>query len=86
MAAKKEREPNDPSFEESLAKLEGLVAKLEAGDTPLAELVAKFEEGSKLLASCEAQLRAAELRIEQLRRDQERTTLEPMDLGEDPAN
>ena len=39
---------------------------MENGDTPLADLVAKFEEGSKLLNNCQAQLKEAELKIEQL--------------------
>ena len=36
------------------------------GDTPLADLVSKFEEGSKLLKHCQVQLKEAELKIEQL--------------------
>ena len=38
---------------------------MENGNTPLADLVAKFDEGSKLLNHCQAQLKA-ELKIEQL--------------------
>lgn len=62
MPTKKE----EPSFEESLERLEALIAAMENGDTPLAELVAKFEEGSKLLKQCQVQLKEAELKIEQL--------------------
>lgn len=62
MPAKKE----EPTFEESVERLEGLIQAMENGDTPLAELVAKFEEGSKLLRQCQAQLKEAELKIEQL--------------------
>ena len=39
---------------------------MERGDTPLADLVAKFEEGSKLLKQCQSKLKDAELKIEQL--------------------
>ena len=46
--------------------LECLIQAMENGDTPLADLVAKFEEGSKLLNHCQAQLKEAELKIEQL--------------------
>lgn len=56
----------DPTFEESVERLEALIAAMENGDTPLADLVAKFEEGSKLLKQCQAQLKEAELKIEQL--------------------
>jgi exodeoxyribonuclease VII small subunit len=62
MPAKKE----DPTFEKSVERLEGLIQAMESGDTPLADLVAKFEEGSKLLNHCQAQLKEAELKIEQL--------------------
>ncbi|MFT5837452.1 MAG: exodeoxyribonuclease VII small subunit [Candidatus Azotimanducaceae bacterium] len=56
----------EPTFEESVERLEALLAAMENGDTPLADLVAKFEEGSKLLKQCQAQLKEAELKIEQL--------------------
>ncbi len=56
------------SFETALGKLETIVESMESGDVPLAELLAKFEEGSKLLKVCEARLKDAELKIEQLKR------------------
>ena len=62
MPAKKEA----PTFEKSVERLEGLIQAMENGDTPLADLVAKFEEGSKLLNHCQTQLKEAELKIEQL--------------------
>ena len=62
MPAKKEA----PTFEKSVERLEGLIQAMESGDTPLADLVDKFEEGSKLLNHCQAQLKEAELKIEQL--------------------
>ena len=62
MPAKKE----DPTFEESVERLEALIQAMENGDTPLADLVSKFEEGSKLLKHCQVQLKEAELKIEQL--------------------
>ena len=62
MPTKKE----DPTFETSVERLESLIQAMENGDTPLADLVAKFEEGSKLLNHCRAQLKEAELKIEKL--------------------
>ncbi len=53
-------------FEQSLEKLESLIKSMETGDIALAELINKFEEGSILLKQCQANLAAAELRIEQL--------------------
>ena len=54
------------SFEDALGKLESIVESMESGDVPLAELLARFEEGNKLLTVCEARLKDAELKIEQL--------------------
>ena len=57
------------TFEASLERLENLVASMESGDIPLADLVEKFEEGSKLVKICEERLKQAELKIEKLRMD-----------------
>ncbi len=59
------------SFEAALGKLESIVEAMEGGDVPLAELLAKFEEGSKLLKVCEARLKEAELKIEQLKQQKD---------------
>ena len=57
-----------PSFESALTQLETIVESMESGDVPLAELLAKFEEGSKLLKVCESRLKDAELKIELLKK------------------
>ena len=59
------------SFEAALTKLEALVESMESGDVPLAELLAKFEEGNKLLKHCEVRLKEAELKIEQLKKERD---------------
>jgi exodeoxyribonuclease VII small subunit len=63
-------EVKDPKlpFEAALTKLESIVESMESGDVPLADLLAKFEEGSKLLKVCEARLKDAELKIEQIKK------------------
>lgn len=66
-----------PSFEDAFARLEALVEAMEGGDVPLAELVAKYEEGSKLLELCQSRLREAELRVEQLRAERDAVRVEP---------
>lgn len=68
-AEKKPKQPKAPeaaSLEGALARLEEVVESMESGDIPLDQLVARYEEGMKLLKVCEEQLRAAELRIEEL--------------------
>lgn len=56
------------SFETALAELEAIVESMESGDVPLADLLAKFEEGNKLLKVCEARLKDAEMKIELLKK------------------
>lgn len=57
------------SFESALGQLESIVDSMESGEVPLAELLAKFEEGTKLLKVCETRLKDAELKIEQLKKN-----------------
>lgn len=59
------------SFEQALEKLETIVESMESGEVPLAELLAKFEEGNKLLKVCETRLKDAELKIEQLKKQKD---------------
>ena len=54
------------SFESSMSALESIIQSLENGDTPLAELLSKFEEGAQLIAHCRSQLADAELKIEKI--------------------
>jgi exodeoxyribonuclease VII small subunit len=65
-----EKEPK-LSFEDALAKLEGIVESMEEGEVPLADLLAKFEEGNRLLKQCQERLENAELKIEQLRKERD---------------
>lgn len=55
-----------PSFEESLTRLEEIVAQLERGDLPLEESVRLFEEGTRLSELCRKQLEDAEGKVEML--------------------
>ncbi|HUR58907.1 MAG TPA: exodeoxyribonuclease VII small subunit, partial [Opitutaceae bacterium] len=59
------------SFESALGKLESIVESMESGEVPLADLLAKFEEGTKLLKVCESRLKDAELKIEQLKKQKD---------------
>jgi exodeoxyribonuclease VII small subunit len=55
-----------PPFEEALKKLEGVVAAMESDDLPLETLLAKYEEGTRLVKICQGKLAEAELKIQQL--------------------
>jgi exodeoxyribonuclease VII small subunit len=54
------------NFEDSLKKLETIVAQLEEGDLALEESVKLFEEGIGLSTACKQQLDAAEGKVQML--------------------
>jgi exodeoxyribonuclease VII small subunit len=54
------------SFEAALAELEQIVRGLEAGQAPLDESIELYQRGDKLKRHCEARLKAAQMRIEQI--------------------
>lgn len=56
----------EPTFEDALGKLESIVETMEGGELPLDQLLARYEEGSRLVKFCQEKLSAAELRIQQL--------------------
>ena len=60
MAAKK------LTFEQQIARLEEIVSALEQGDVQLADSLALFEEGTKLIAACTKQLAQAEQQVVKL--------------------
>ncbi|MEE8808261.1 MAG: exodeoxyribonuclease VII small subunit [Lactimicrobium sp.] len=60
MAAKK------LTFEESMARLEEIVNALEQNDAPLDQTVAMFEEGLKLVKSCDASLKQFENKVNEI--------------------
>jgi len=59
----------NPPFEEALQKLEGIVEDMESDDLPLEALLAKYEEGAKLVKICQEKLAEAELKIQQLEKN-----------------
>jgi exodeoxyribonuclease VII small subunit len=63
--------PSKLSFEAALTKLEAIVDSMEQGEVPLAELLAKYEDGTRLLKICEGRLKDAELKIEQLKKQKD---------------
>ena len=67
------------TFEESVAKLEQIVAAIESGQIGLEESLAKYEQGIDLVKKCRLILDRAEKRIEQLTQTGETLTAEPLD-------
>ena len=57
---------NTMTFEQNIARLEEITARLERGDAPLADSLALFEEGTRLVAACSSQLTRAEQQVVKL--------------------
>lgn len=71
------------SFEQAVAELETIVARLERGDVPLDQSIEIYERGETLKKHCETLLNAAEARIEKIRIDRNGKPVgtEPLDRG-----
>ena len=54
------------TFEQNIRRLEEIVAALEKGDAPLADSLALFEEGTRLIAACSGELDRAEQQVVKL--------------------
>jgi exodeoxyribonuclease VII small subunit len=59
-------EVSELKFEAAMEELETVVGRLEEEELPLEGAIALFERGQALLARCQGQLTAAELKVEQL--------------------
>lgn len=74
----------EKSFEESLAKLEAIVEKLEGEELSLEASLKAFEEGVRLTRFCNKKLREAEKKIEILLKDTEgNERVAPFETGSD---
>jgi len=61
--------PAEEAFDSVMTRLEHIVEQMEAENLPLEELLARYEEGVKLVKVCEEKLAAAEKRIEIITRN-----------------
>lgn len=71
------------SFEAALARLDDIVRLLEKGEAPLDQSITLYQEGDRLKRHCEARLKDAQARIEQiaLGGDGRPAGLKPFDAG-----
>ena len=78
----KAEQPADMPFEEAVTKLEAIVDAMESGELPLENLMAKFEEGTRLARLCQAKLAQAEVKVQQLEKNAAgELTLKPADIA-----
>ncbi len=68
MPARRKTETANPatdlSFEDAMAELENIVEAMEGEQLPLEELIARYENGARLLKHCDSVLTGARKRIE----------------------
>lgn len=64
------------TFEQRIARLEEIVAALEKGDAQLADSLALFAEGTKLIAACSKELDEAEQQVMKLAKGPDGTLVE----------
>ena len=69
MPKKSASDQSSPSFEDAMAELEQLVAKMESGELPLEASVAAYQRGSELVKYCAAQLERVEKQVKVLEGD-----------------
>ena len=62
--AKIESPDKSPDFEKSLAELEQIVARMEAGELSLDQSLQQFERGVALARECQQALQVAEQKVE----------------------
>lgn len=72
----------DESLEQALDRLDEIADRLESGDLGLAEALALYEEGVRLLRVADGVLGSAEERIHQLRPQGVGHRIDPLDEAE----
>ena len=80
--------PKESGFEATIAELEALVARMEAGDLPLDEALRSFERGIQLTRECQTALQAAQQRVQILTQRGGGASLEefsPENAGDDSS-
>jgi len=73
---------NTLTFEQSLQRLEQIVQAMESGKISLDESLDLFQEGTKLIRSCEKQLDEAELRVTKVLAAADGTPVEEVFIGD----
>lgn len=60
------KKESEKGFEQSLGRLESIVAEMERGNLPLDDMIARFEEGQGLLKACQNKLNEVKKKVELL--------------------
>ena len=69
MSSKTKPREAEPNFEAAMDRLEKIVEQMESGKLPLEDLIVRYEEGMKLVKTCQERLANAEQKIEIITRN-----------------
>ena len=69
MSSKPKPREAEPNFEGAMDRLEKIVEQMESGKLPLEDLIVRYEEGMKLVKTCQERLANAEQKIEIITRN-----------------
>ena len=69
MSSKTKPREVEPNFEGAMDRLEKIVEQMESGKLPLEDLIVRYEEGMKLVKTCQERLANAEQKIEIITRN-----------------
>lgn len=73
------------NFEAAMDRLEAIVEQMESGKMQLEELIVRYEEGMKLVKTCQERLASAEQRIEVITRNHAgKPVVQPFDPTPEP--
>src|SRR3954468_5370559 len=69
MSGKSKPRETELNFESAMDRLEKIVEQMESGKLPLEDLIVRYEEGMKLVKTCQERLTNAEQKIEIITRN-----------------
>ena len=69
MSTPAKKPPIELNFEAAMDRLEAIVEQMESGKMQLEDLIVRYEEGMKLVKTCQERLASAEQRIEIITRN-----------------
>jgi exodeoxyribonuclease VII small subunit len=69
MSSKQKPRESELNFEGAMDRLEKIVEQMESGKLPLEDLIVRYEEGMKLVKTCQERLANAEQKIEIITRN-----------------
>jgi exodeoxyribonuclease VII small subunit len=69
MSSKSKPREAELNFEGAMDRLEKIVEQMESGKLPLEDLIVRYEEGMKLVKTCQERLAKAEQKIEIITRN-----------------